>query len=109
MKDISFSHIALISTAKNLVSQGEVEAGIVLNAREDIQIQGNLISAGKVINSGKTVRIDGSLYGEAVENSGIIEIHCRPGRFDSSRYLTTGDFRYLKNILVRSFMEEENE
>ena len=109
LKDISFSHIALISTAKNLVSQGEVEAGIVLNAREDIQIQGNLISAGKVINSGKTVRIDGSLYGEAVENSGIIEIHCRPGRFDSSRYLTTGEFRYLKNILVHSFMEEENE
>ena len=109
LKDISFSHIALISTDKNLVSQSDVEAGIVLSAREDIQIQGNLISAGKVINSGKTVRIDGSLYGEAVENSGIIETHSRPGRFDSSRYLTTGDFRYLKNIIVRSFMEEENE
>ncbi len=109
LKGLSFSHIALISTAKNLVSQGEVEAGIVLCAREDIRIQGNLISEGKVINNGKTVRIDGSLYGEAVENAGIIETHCRPGRFDSSRYLTTGEFRYLKNILVRSFMEEQDE
>lgn len=109
LKDISFSHIALISTAKNLVSQSEVEAGIVLSGREDMQIEGSLISEGKVIHNGKTVRIDGSLYGAAVENSGIIEIHSRPGRFDSSRYLTTGDFRYLKNILVRSFMEEEDE
>lgn len=109
LKDLSFSHIALISTAQNLVSRGEVEAGIVLDTREEIRIQGSLISEGKMIHGGGTARIDGGLYAEAVENSGIIEIRCRPGRFDSSRYLTTGDFRYLKNILVRSFMEEEDE
>lgn len=109
LKKITVSHIALISTAKNLVSQKEVEAGIVLNAQEDIQIHATLISAGKVINQGRKVRIDGSLYSNGIENAGIIEMHYLPGRYDSSGYFSTADFRYWKNVLVHFFMEAENE
>lgn len=109
LKKITVTHIALIPAARNLVSQKEVEAGIVFHAQEDIQIHATLISAGKTINQGRKVRIEGSLYSKGIENAGVIEMHYLPGRYDTSGYFSTADFRYWKNILVHSFMEAENE
>ena len=76
---------------------------------KEIEIQANIISGGKIINRGGSVILKGSVYGQDIENHGVLNINYCPGGSDLSEYFHTQSFQFLKKFKINFIKENEDE
>lgn len=106
LKEIFLSNLILLSGSDALPGgDSHLEAGVVIDAEEEVNLQAAVVTDGKVTNNSSKLNLSGSLYAEELENKGKIEAAHKNSKFDTSQYFVTKDFKYISDFFI-NFIEE---
>lgn len=106
LQEIFLANLVLLSGSDALPGQDStLEAGVVIDAEEEVNLQAAVLTEGKVTNNSSKLNLSGSLYAGELENKGKIEAAHKNSKFDTSQYFVTKDFKYISDFFI-NFIEE---
>ncbi|MCX6556493.1 MAG: hypothetical protein NTW95_03530 [Candidatus Aminicenantes bacterium] len=111
LQTCTFANLLLMTSKQDFFTADEVNADIILaaDAGSGRDIEAHLLAAGNLVHGSGSTKITGSLIAGDIQNSGILRVEARAGRFDFPDRFRLQHFQCLQNFCVQYIAEGNDE